>query len=416
MQPFGYVNGRLYAEAVPLDTLAECYGTPCYIYSRRAIEARWRELDQAFGEQPHLICYAVKANSNLAVLDVLARLGSGFDIVSAGELERVLAAGGRPERVVFSGVGKREDEIRRALEAGIHCFNVESEPELLRIDRIAGALGKRAPLALRVNPDVDAGTHPYIATGLKENKFGIPHADAARIYAEAARLRHIEVIGIACHIGSQITSIAPYADAARRIRQMIGELQAHGIALQHADLGGGLGVRYRDETPPSPGEWVAALVRELAGSGLRIIVEPGRAIVGEAGVLVTRIEYLKPGPDRSFAVVDAAMNDLIRPALYGAWQPITPVVARTDTPVENYDVVGPVCETADYFGRDRALSVRAGDLLAIGAAGAYGFSMSSAYNSRPRPCEVMVEGERHFLVRRRETSADLITGETRLPR
>lgn len=412
---FAHRAGVMHAEGVPLTALAERYGTPCYVYSRAAIEQRWRALDGALSGLPHLLCYAVKANSNLAVLDALARLGSGFDIVSVGELERVLAAGGLASRVVFAGVGKREDEMERALDAGIRCFNVESEPELLRLDAVAGRLGLRAPVALRVNPDVDAGTHPYIATGLRENKFGIAMDEALALYARAAALRHVEPVGVACHIGSQLTSLAPVRDALDRLVRFLDALAAAGLRLRHVDVGGGLGIRYRDEQPPSFEQYAEVVASRLAGRGLEVLLEPGRAIVGPAGVLLTRVEYVKQTPDKAFVVVDAAMNDLIRPALYAAWQDIAPVTPRHDRPARLADVVGPVCETGDFLGKERELAVAPGDLLAVGCAGAYGFVMSSNYNSRPRPAEVMVDGDRTHLVRERETLVSLYAGEHRLP-
>ncbi len=419
MDHFTYRDGRLHAESVSLEAVAAAHGTPCYVYSRATLERHWRAFAEVFsgGDRggDHLICYAVKANANLAVLNVLARLGSGFDIVSGGELERVLRAGGDPRRVVFSGVGKREEEIRAALEAGIHCFNVESLSELHRIERVAAALGRRAPVSLRVNPDVDARTHPYIATGLRENKFGIDFQEAPAVYAEAAALPHVEVVGLDCHIGSQLTELAPFVDALDRLLELVDALRAQGIALRHLDLGGGLGIRYRDESPPDPARYARALLERVAGRGLRLIVEPGRAIAGNAGVLLTRVEYLKHGAARDFAIVDAGMNDLLRPALYDAWQEIVPVVPRRDQAPRRYDVVGPVCETGDFLGKDRELALREGDLLAVRSAGAYGFVMSSNYNSRPRAAEVMVDGDRMYLVRRREAIADLYAGESLLP-
>ncbi len=414
-ESFHYRQARLAAEDVPLDSIAERFGTPCYVYSRAAIEASWRALDTAFGARPHLVCYAVKANSNLAVLDLLARLGSGFDIVSGGELERVLAAGGRADRVVFSGVGKREEEMRAALEAGIRCFNVESVAELERLNTVAGSVGRKAPIALRVNPDVDAGTHPYIATGLKTNKFGIAHREALSVYERAADMAHIEIVGIGCHIGSQIMKTAPFRDAARRLLELVEALASRGIKLSHIDCGGGLGVRYQDETPPPAAEWIQALIDGLGDNGHELIIEPGRSVVGAAGVLLTRVEYLKPGEEKNFAVVDAAMNDLMRPALYDAWQRILPVQEPSETTAMAYDIVGPVCESGDWLGRDRELAIRSGDLLAVCEAGAYGFGMSSNYNTRPRACEVMVDGDQYHLVRKRETVAELLAAESRLP-
>ncbi len=414
MQPFGYREGRLHAEGVDLFALAEEFGTPCYVYSRAAIESAWHAYDRAFGGRPHLVCYAVKANANLAVLDVLARLGSGFDIVSAGELERVLAAGGDPAKVVFSGVGKSRVEMARALEAGIRCFNVESVPELDRLEEVATALGRRARVSLRVNPDVDPDTHPYIATGLRDSKFGIPIEEAEAIYRRAAALPHLDVVGVDCHIGSQLTSVGPFLDALDRVLGLTDRLAGEGIRLRHLDLGGGLGVRYRDERVPSPGELVAALLGRLGGREVEILLEPGRSVVGPAGLLLTRVEYVKPGPARDFVVVDAGMNDLLRPALYQAWQAIVPVAPR-DGEGRPCDVVGPVCETGDFLGKDRVLAVRPGDLLAVQTAGAYGAVMSSNYNARPRAAEVMVDGARAHLVRRRETLADLYAGERVVP-
>jgi diaminopimelate decarboxylase len=414
MDHFQYRDGRLCGEDVDLTRVAEEFGTPCYVYSRATLERHFHAFDAAFAGQEHLVCYAVKANSNLAVLNVLARLGAGFDIVSVGELERVLAAGGDPAKVVFSGVGKRADEMRRALEVGIHCFNVESEPELERLDRVAGELGLRAPVSLRVNPDVDAKTHPYISTGLKENKFGIDIARAAEVYARAAEMANLEILGVDCHIGSQITEVGPFVDALERVLGLVDTLCERGIALRHLDLGGGLGICYRDETPPLPGDYAAPLIDRLAGRDLQVIIEPGRAIVGNAGVLLTRVEYLKHTGHKDFAVADAAMNDLMRPTLYGAWMDIVPVVERRGE-ARKYDIVGPICETGDFLGKERTLALQEGDLLAVRSAGAYGFSMSSNYNTRPRAAEVMVDGPRMHLVRARESFADLVAGEQLLP-
>lgn len=411
MNHFAYVDDRLHAEQVDVTELAARYGTPLYVYSRRALESRWNAFETALQGHDHLICYAVKANSNLAVLNVLARLGSGFDIVSVGELERVLRAGGDPQKIVFSGVGKRADEMRRALEVGILCFNVESEPELERLNVIAGEMGKRAPVSLRVNPDVDAKTHPYISTGLKENKFGVEIERAADVYARAADLAHIEAVGIDCHIGSQLTDTAPFVAALDRVLKLVDVLAQRGIRLRHIDAGGGLGVRYRDEMPPTPQAYVAALLSVLGERGCKLLLEPGRGIVGNAGILVTRVEYLKPAEHKNFAVVDAAMNDLIRPALYSAWQDIVPV-RKQKRLLCRYDVVGPVCETGDFLGKERELAIEAGDLLAIMSAGAYGFVMSSNYNTRPRAAEVLVDGSNHYMVRRRETLEDLWAGES----
>ena len=415
MDHFNERDGILHAEDVPLTEIAERFGTPCYIYSRATLERHWRAFDRAFRDHPHLICFAVKANANLAVLDVLARLGSGFDIVSLGELERVLAAGGDPAKVVFSGVGKREDEIRRALEVGIRCFNIESESELVRVDRIAGELGVKAPVSLRVNPDVDAQTHPYIATGLKENKFGIDIHAAESVYALAAAMPNLRVIGIDCHIGSQLTDLAPFIDALGRVLTLADRLCASGIAIEHLDLGGGLGIRYREEHPPEPAAYAAAISYQLAKRPYEVILEPGRAIVGNAGILLTRVEYLKHNNHKHFAVVDAAMNDLLRPALYQANQEIVPVIRESDAEPARYDLVGPVCETADFLGKERTLALNEGDLLAVRGAGAYGFTMSSNYNSRPRAAEVMVDGHEVHLVRQRESIASLYADEQRLP-
>jgi diaminopimelate decarboxylase len=419
MNTFTYRGDRLYAEGVALSEIAEKHGTPCYVYSRAHIEAQWRAFDQAFGARNHLVCYAVKANSNLGLLNVLARLGSGFDIVSVGELERVLAAGGDPGKVVFSGVGKGMHEMERALEVGIACFNVESEAELVMLNEVAARLGRHAPVSLRINPDVDAGTHPYISTGLKESKFGIPMREARAAYHVVQKLSHLRILGVDCHIGSQLTELAPFADALERVLELVDQLAADGIVLQHLDLGGGLGIRYRNEEPPAPGEYVAAFLQRLDAPGdryrhLKLLIEPGRAIVGNAGVLLTRVHYLKHVEAKNFAIVDAAMNDLMRPALYDAWQDIAPVLKRAGT-AQNYDVVGPVCESGDFLGRDRTLKVQAGDLLAVCSAGAYGSSMSSNYNTRPRAPEVMVEGEHFHVVRRRETIEELLLPESLLP-
>jgi diaminopimelate decarboxylase len=412
---FAYQNGQLCAERVPLTAVAARYGTPCYVYSRAAIEGQWLEYDRAFAERSHLVCYAVKANSNIAVLNLLARLGSGFDIVSLGELERVLRAGGRPDRVIFSGVGKQIHEMTRALEVGIKCFNVESIAELLRLNQIAAKVGGAAPVSLRINPDVDAGTHPYIATGLTFNKFGIHFSDAKKIYAQARSLQHIKAVGLACHIGSQITAKTPHVDAVKKLLVLLGELESLGFSIDHLDVGGGLGIQYRDEMPLSAHELVGMLCNTITDAGLQIIVEPGRSVVGNAGVLLTRVEYLKQNSDKNFAIVDAAMNDLLRPALYDAWQRILPVQEHSDIQPKRFDLVGPVCESGDFLGRDRDLSLREGDLLAICSAGAYGFCMSSNYNSRPRVAEILIDGETMMEIRQRETIADLMSGETLLP-
>lgn len=415
---FEYRGDSLSVEGVRLSALAERFGTPLYVYSRAALEGAWRAFHQAVGGAPHQICFAVKANSNLAVLDVLARLGSGFDIVSGGELERVLAAGGDPAHVVFSGVGKTRDEMRAGLEAGIRSFNVESEAELERLAEAAAGLGRSARVALRVNPDVDPGTHPHIATGLRSSKFGVPIAEARALYARAARMPALEVCGVACHIGSQITSLDPFRDAVARVAALVDELARDGIAVGELDAGGGLGIRYRDESPPSPVEYVAA-VRAAAGSRpLALFLEPGRAVCGNAGVLLTRVEYVKQGGGARFAIVDAAMNDFLRPALYDGWSDIVPCERRAgggSAAAVPWTVAGPVCESGDFLGRERTLDVAPGDLVAVCSAGAYGFVMSSNYNARPRAAEVMVDGEEAHLVRRRERVSELYAGEARLP-
>jgi diaminopimelate decarboxylase len=411
---FTYIGGELHAERVPLAEVAARFGTPCYVYSRAALEAGYRAFDGAFAGVPHLVCYAMKANSNLAVLNVLARLGCGFDIVSAGELARALAAGGDPGKVVFSGVGKTEAEMEVALAAGILCFNVESAAELEALNAVAGRAGKRAPVSFRVNPDVDPKTHPYISTGLKESKFGVAFADARALYRRAADLPHIAVRGIDCHIGSQVTDLSAYVEAAAKMFALVDEIEADGTALDHIDLGGGLGIRYRDEETIDPYAFALA-IRSAAGTRpQKLLFEPGRFLVGNAGVLLTRVIHLKPGAERNFAIVDAAMNDLIRPALYDAWHAVDAVRPR-EAPVHNWQLVGPICESGDFLAHDRALALAAGDLLAIGSAGAYGFVMSSNYNSRPRAAEVIVDGAMAHLARRRETTADLIAHETILP-
>ena len=415
MQAFHYVNGRLCAEDVSLADIAAEFGTPVYVYSRAAIEEQWRSYDAAFGDRDHLVCYAVKANGNLAILDLLARLGSGFDIVSGGELQRVLRAGGRADRVVFSGVGKTRAEMQMALAAGIKCFNVESRAELTLLEDVAAEAGARAPVSIRVNPDVDAGTHPYIATGLKENKFGIDIAEARDVYAEAGRLQHIEVVGIDCHIGSQIVNLGPFQNALERVMALVAELEETGMRLRHIDLGGGLGIRYRDEDPPQPADLARAVCEAIPEAGYQLLIEPGRSIVGPAGALLTSVLFLKDTGDKHFAVVDAAMNDLMRPALYDAWQDILPVATDTRSQPQLYDVVGPVCESGDFLGRGRQLALQEGDLLAVCGAGAYGFSMSSNYNARPRAAEVMVAGAQVHGIRARESLDDLMRGEELLP-
>jgi len=411
---FAYRNETLHVEGVPLDRVAASFGTPCYIYSRAALEDTYRAYEHALAGRDHLICYAVKANSNVAVLNLLARLGSGFDIVSGGELARVLAAGGDPGKIVFSGVGKTESEMRSALAARILCFNVESSSELARLNRVAGEVGATASISMRVNPDVDAQTHPYIATGLKENKFGIPFDDALQLYRDAARMPNVRVAGIGCHIGSQLTSTAPFITAVQKLLGMVDRLAAEGIGIEHIDMGGGLGIRYRDESPPPVAEYLRALTRPLGDRRLKIMFEPGRSLVGNTGILLSRVEYLKHSGDRNFAVIDAAMNDLIRPALYNAWHEIKPVAYRR-TPVRRYEVVGPVCETADFLAHERDLNVVEGDLVAIMSAGAYGMTMSSNYNTRPRAAEVMIDRDEMHLIRARETIEELIAQEHRLP-
>ena len=411
MDYFNYRGEDLFAESVPVEAIARRFGTPCYVYSKATLERHWHAFDQAFSSRPHLVCYAVKANSNLAVLNVLAKLGSGFDIVSVGELERVLAAGGDPKKVVFSGVGKREDELQRALEVGIRCFNVEVSEELDRLNDLAGRLGTRAPISLRVNPDIDAGTHPYISTGLKENKFGIEMDAALSEYQRAHKMPHLEIIGVDCHIGSQLTTLSPFTDALDRVLLLVKELKQIGINIHHLDIGGGLGIRYNEETPPEPADYAEVLFSKLSGTDFEILLEPGRAIVGNAGILVTRIEYLKSTAAKNFVIADAAMNDLIRPALYQSWQDIIPVTRTDGVTKKTFDIVGPVCETGDFLGKDRKLDVVQGDLLAVRSSGAYGFCMSSNYNSRGRAAEVMVDGEQAHLVRRRESVQDLYASE-----
>ena len=415
MSSFHYQNNQLYAEAVSLSKIAENFGTPCYVYSRQALEEAYLAYENAFAGQNALICYAVKANSNLAVLNVLAKLGSGFDIVSGGELERVLTAGGSADKVIFSGVGKTQEELRHALEVGIRCFNVESEAELERLNTIALDANLIAPISLRVNPDVDAQTHPYISTGLKENKFGINIGQALEVYQHAHNLAGIEVIGVDCHIGSQLTSLNPYTDALQRLLELVAKLNDIGIKLQHLDIGGGLGVSYKDENPPSPGDFAATIAPLLMNSNLGLILEPGRSISANAGVLLTEVEYLKENGDKNFAIVDAAMNDLIRPALYQAWMHIIPVNKNTKTKPVLYDIVGPVCESGDFLGKARELAIAEGDLLAVCSAGAYGFGMSSNYNTRNRAAEILVDGDSVHLARRRESYQDQLSLESLLP-
>ena len=414
MDAFNYRGGELFAEGVALAALAERFGTPTYVYSRAHIEAQYRSYTDALQGVDHLVCFAVKANSNLGVLNLLARLGAGFDIVSGGELERVLAAGGRADRVVFSGVGKTRADMRRALEVGVHCFNVESADELERLQVVAAELGKVAPVSLRVNPDVDAGTHPYISTGLKENKFGIAIADAETLYVRAAQLPNLEVVGVDCHIGSQLTSVEPFLDALDRLLVLVDRLGECGIHLRHLDLGGGVGVRYRDEHPPLLADYIQAIRERVGDRDLALVFEPGRYIVANGGVLLTRVEYLKHTEHKDFAIIDAAMNDLIRPALYQAWMDVSAVKPR-DGKGRAYDLVGPICETGDFLAKDRVLDLAEGDLLAVRSAGAYGFVMSSNYNTRGRCAEVLVDGDQAFEVRRRETVAELFAGESLLP-
>jgi diaminopimelate decarboxylase len=407
---FHYRDRALHAEAVPLERVAAEFGTPCYVYSRAALTAAFREFDSAFAPCPHLVCYAVKACSNIAILNLFARLGSGFDIVSGGELERVLAAGGDPAKIVFSGVGKSEAEMRRALQSGIRCFNVESPSELERLARVSAAMRTTAPVSIRVNPDVDAGTHPYIATGLRQNKFGVPYRDAVDLYRRAASLPHLSVEGIGCHIGSQLTDVAPFGAALRRILDLVDRLADEGIALSHVDAGGGLGIRYRDEAPATVKRYADLLRETMSTRAQTLLLEPGRALTGNAGILLTRVEYIKRGEEKNFVVVDAAMNDLLRPALYEAWHEVKPVLQRDVYP-ETYDVVGPICETGDFLALDRSLAVREGDLVAIMSAGAYGMSMSSNYNTRPRAAEVMIDRDALHLIRTRESITSLFADE-----
>ena len=415
MDYFNYRNNELFAEDVTVKDIIKQHGSPCYIYSRATIERHWQAFDKAFGDQAHLICYAVKANSNIALLNILARLGSGFDIVSLGELMRVIKAGGDPKKVVFSGIGKREDEILTALELGIRCFNIEVSGELDRINDIAKSLNVIAPVSFRVNPDVDAKTHPYISTGLKENKFGIDINQALAEYRRAASLSNIKVVGIDCHIGSQLTETRPFLDALDKVLDLVNILKDEGIHLHHLDLGGGLGIRYNEEKPPEPAEYIKELLNRLGHTDFEILLEPGRAIVGNAGILVTQVEYLKPTEHKNFAIVDAAMNDLVRPSLYNAWQEIIPTSLNSTAEAQLWDIVGPICETGDFLGKQRLLNINAGDLLAIRSSGAYGFTMSSNYNSRPKVAEIMVDGAQTYLIRERETIDQLWTGEHLLP-
>lgn len=407
---FDYRNDELFVESVPLKRIADEFGTPCYVYSRAALTQAYQEFDSAFANRAHLICYAVKANSNIAILNVLAQLGSGFDIVSGGELQRVIKAGGDPQKTVFSGVGKSAHEMRMALEANILCFNVESEIELITLNQIAKDMGKIAPVSLRVNPDVDAKTHPYISTGLKENKFGVPANEAERLYKSAHLYPHIRFTGLDCHIGSQLTQLEPFLQASSKMLSLLDSLQSQGLTIEHLDLGGGLGIRYTDETPPSIKDYVSALCASTHHAQQRLLIEPGRSLVGNSGILLTRIEYLKLTPARNFAIVDAAMNDLMRPSLYDAYHEILSV-NKSNNEIRNYQVVGPVCETGDFLGHDRKLGLMNGDLLAVMSAGAYGMSMSSNYNTRPRAAEVMVDKDTVHIIRQRETIDQLIAGE-----
>ncbi|WP_320836705.1 diaminopimelate decarboxylase [Zhongshania sp.] len=415
MTPFQYINGELHAESVALSSIAQQFGSPCYVYSRAYLEQRFTEYTAALAGQDHLVCYAVKANSNIAVLNVLARLGAGFDIVSVGELERVLAAGGKAERIVFSGVGKTAAEMRRALEVGIHCFNVESEAELERLNQVATDMGVSAPISIRVNPDVDAKTHPYISTGLKDNKFGIDIARAPEVYRRAASLSNITIKGVDCHIGSQLIDTSPFLDALDRVLSLVDTLAAMDITISHLDLGGGLGVRYRDEVAPLTGDYIAAIRARLGERKVTLMFEPGRSITANAGVLLTTVEYLKLNEHKNFAIIDAAMNDMIRPSLYEAWMELLAVKPRNEGVLRTYDFVGPVCETGDFLAKDRELRIAEGDLLALASSGAYGFTMSSNYNSRGRAAEVMVDGDQCHLIRARETVTDLMRGEAVLP-
>jgi len=414
MTAFAQKDGSLHAEGAALTDIAERFGTPCYVYSRAALEASLAEFQNEIAGIDALVCYAVKANSNLAILNLFARCGAGFDIVSGGELQRALAAGGDPQKIVFSGVGKTADEMKQALAAGILCFNVESAPELERLNEVAGSVGQKAPVSLRVNPNVDAKTHPYISTGLKENKFGVAYEEALALYRRAAALPHIAVAGIDCHIGSQLLDPAPFAEALDKVLILVDQLAAEGIHLHHIDLGGGLGIRYSDETAPTVASYLQPLLKKLAGRKLKIVLEPGRRLVGNAGLLLTKVEYLKPGEVKNFAIVDAAMNDLARPALYDAWHDILPVTPHAGA-TKSWEIVGPVCESGDFLGHGRPLALQAGDLLAIMSAGAYGMAMSSNYNTRPRAAEVLVDGNVPHLVRRRETVEQLLAQESLLP-
>jgi len=411
MDYFNYKEGKLFAEDVSLESIAEEHGTPCYVYSRATLERHWHAFNDAFGSHKHLICYSVKANSNIAILNLLTRLGSGFDIVSVGELERVLKAGGDPKKVVFSGVGKRVDEMQRALEVGIRCFNIESVSELERLNEVAASINKIADISIRVNPDVDAQTHPYISTGLKDNKFGIDINIVEGVYQQAAQMNHINVTGIDCHIGSQLTETAPFMDALERLLTLAGKLKQQGIVIHHLDLGGGLGVRYKDETPALPSEYITELLSNDELKDYEILIEPGRAIAANAALLLSKVEYIKQGESKNFAIIDAAMNDLIRPALYQAWQEIVPLNETAEGEAQLFDVVGPICETGDFLGKDRLLNLQQGDLIAIRSAGAYGFTMASNYNTRPRTAEILVDGGETHVIRKRETIDQLFENE-----
>lgn len=415
MDYFNYRDNRLFVEDVAVEDIVKAHGSPCYIYSRATFERHWNAFDEALSAHEHLVCFAVKANSNLGVLSVLAKMGSGFDIVSGGELERVLAAGGDASKVVFSGVGKTAAEMRRALEVGIRCFNVESEAELVLLNDVAGEIGVKAPVSIRVNPNVDANTHPYISTGLKENKFGIDISIAPEVYELASKMANLSIEGVDCHIGSQLTETRPFMDALDLVLNLIDLLEEMNINIHHLDLGGGLGIQYSDENPPLPAEYAKALSDKLLGRDLQILIEPGRAIAGNAGILVTQVEFLKNNDEKHFAIVDAAMNDLMRPALYSAWQEIIPVNSKKEGQIQRYDIVGPICETGDFLGKDRELIIEAGDLLAVRSSGAYGFTMSSNYNSRPRVAEIMVDGDKVHVVRNRETIESLYANENVLP-
>ncbi len=416
MDNFEYRGDQLFAEDVPVNTIASQFGTPTYVYSRDTLERNYLQYAQALEGHGHLVCYAIKSNSNLAVLNVLARLGAGFDIVSVGELERVIAAGGEPSKIVFSGVGKQAHEMRRALEVGVHCFNIESEAEMELLQAVAADMGKQAPISIRINPDVDAGTHPYISTGLKENKFGIGIQQAPAAYQRAQQLPNLDIVGVDCHIGSQLTEINPYLDAIDRLLALIDQLAELGIHIKHLDLGGGLGICYADEEPTPIAEFIQRIQAHIGDRGLELIFEPGRSISGDAGIMLTQVEYLKNNEDKHFAIVDGAMNDLIRPSLYGAWQDIIPADLSLERQTQEFDVVGPICESGDFLGKNRKLAIAAGDLLAVCSAGAYCFGMASNYNSRPRAAEVMVDGNQVHLVGQREVLTDLWAREQLLPK